>query len=385
MADQIDRRRRDDCPACGGQDSIALPSPSDDRSVLSDGRIVPRKLDKVGCRTCGLIRHRVPLEAAEVASIYNEDYKLPGQASLADDARGEIYARVVAAALGEMLDVGRVLEIGCGSGAAARFLAGMLPAHEIRGVDPALPYEFLGTVGKVTLARGRLEDQTGPAWHDFDAVMTINTIEHTHDPCGFLAAIAARLRPKGKAVVICPVAVPANSELLFFDHLWTLSRAAFLAFAAAAGLRVANTLLLEKDLVCFQAFVTEKGDGAREPIAATNTCDAARYLAAWRELDDSWCDRLDALGGRVQVFGAGQMAAVVRAYAPRTWARVERLVVDNPADAWDLGRIERYVAEDHAFGYRTVVAVNPRVKAVIADRIRRDGGEPLVMPDTIQF
>jgi SAM-dependent methyltransferase len=346
---------------------------------------MPRRLDKVGCRACGLIRHRVPLASAEVAAIYNENYDLPGQASLADDARGEAYARVVAGALGGMPDLGRLLEIGCGSGAAARFLSQMLPAHEIRGVDPALLDEFLGTVGKVTLARGRLEDQTGPAWSDFDAVVSINTIEHTPDPSGFLTAIAARLRPNGKAVVICPVATPANCELLFFDHLWTLSRAAFHAFAAAAGLRVAKTLVLDKDLTCFQVFVLEKGDGAQEPAAAANPDDAARYLAAWQELDDFWCARLDALGGRVQIFGAGQMAAVIRAYAPRTWARAERLVVDNPTDAWDLGRIERYVAEDHAHGYRTIVAVNPLVKAVIAERIRRDGGEPLVMPDTIRF
>lgn len=346
---------------------------------------MPRRLDKVGCRACGLVRHRVPLAPAEVASIYAENYDLPAQSSLADDARGEAYARVVAGAVSGMSDLGRLLEIGCGSGATARFLSQMLPAHEIRGVDPALPDAFLGTVGKVTLARGLLEDQTGPAWRDFDAVVSINTIEHTSDPADFLTTIAARLRPDGRAVVICPVATPANCELLFFDHLWTLSPAAFHAFAAAAGLRVAETLALDGALVCFQGFVMEKGDTAGEPAAVANPDDAARYLAAWQELDDLWCDRLDALGGRVQIFGAGQMAAVVRAYAPRTWARAERLVVDDPADAWDLGRVERYAPEDHALGYRTIVAVNPLAKAAVATRIRRDGGQPIVMPDTIQF
>ncbi|MGF7055270.1 SAM-dependent methyltransferase [Bosea sp. OAE752] len=346
---------------------------------------MPRSLDKVGCCACGLVRHRVPLSPAVAAAIYAENYELPAQSSLADNARGEAYAHVVAGAIGGTPGLGRLLEIGCGSGATARSLARMLPVHEIRGVDPALPDEFLGTSGKVTLAKGFLEDQAGPAWRHFDAVVSINTIEHTPDPASFLAAIAARLCPNGKAVVICPVAVPANCELLFFDHLWTFTPAAFHAFAAAAGLRITEKLALDEALACFQGFVMQKGDGASEPGANANLDDAARYLSAWQELDGLWCDRLDTLGGRVQIFGAGQMAAVIRAYAPRTWARAERLVVDNPADAWKLGRVERYVPEDHVHGYRTIVAVNPLAKEAVAERIRRDGGEPLVMPDAIQF
>lgn len=387
MVNQIDCRRAegDHCPACGGQGVVALPIPSSDRSVLSDGRIIPRGLDKVGCPACGLIRHREPLALAEVVGMYAEDYGLPAQSSLADDARGKAYARVVAGALDGMPGLGRLLDVGCGSGAAARFLARMLPVHEVRGLDPALPEEVAGVEGKVTLARGLLDDWAGPDWHDFDAVVSINTIEHTPDPAGFLAAISERLRPDGRAVVICPSATPANCELLFFDHLWTLSPAAFTAFAAAAGLRVSKTLVLDGGLALFQGFILEKGDSVGERKPVSNPVDAIRYLKAWQELDALWCDQLDALGGRVQIFGAGQMAAVIRAYAPRSWARAERLVVDNPADAWELGRVDPYVAADHADGYRTIVAVNPLAKDAVAARIRRDGGEPVIMPDTIQF
>lgn len=346
---------------------------------------MPRRLEKVGCRACGLIRHRKPLAPAEVAEIYAQEYGLPAQSSLADHVRGESYARVVADALNGIPFNGRLLDVGCGSGATARFLARMLSVREVRGLDPALPEEVLGTSGKVTLARGRLDERMEPDWHDFDAVVSINTIEHTPDPAGFLAAISARLRLNGKAVVICPVSTPANCELLFFDHLWTLSAAAFAAFAATAGLRVSRTLTLDGPLACFQGFVLEKGDSAGEQGVVTNPDDAARYLAAWQRLDALWCDQLDALGGRVQIFGAGQMAAVIRAYAPRIWRRAERLVVDNPADAWDLGRVQHYRPEDHASGYRTIVAVNPLAKNAVAERIHRDGGAPLVMPDIIQF
>ena len=216
-------------------------------------------------------------------------------------------------------------------------------------------------------------------------MVSVNTIEHTHDPAAFLAALSARLRPGGRAVIICPVARPANCELLFFDHLWTLSPAAFAAFAAAAGCHVSKSFTLGGSLACFQAFLVEPGNSADEQAQPADPSDAVSYLKAWQMLDGSWCNRLDTLLGPVQIFGAGQMAAVVRAYAPRTWLRAERLVVDDPADAWDLGRVERYVPGEHARGYRTIVAVNPLAKAALADRIRRDGGTPLVMPDTIRF
>jgi hypothetical protein len=146
-----------------------------------------------------------------------------------------------------------------------------------------------------------------------------------------------------------------------------------------------KTLKLGGSLVCFQCFVLVAGSSRGEHEQPTNPDEAARYLTAWRALDELWCDRLDTQGAPLQVFGAGQMAAVIRAYAPRTWARAERLVVDDPADAWDLGRVERYVPAQHARGFRTIVAVNPLAKAAVAERIRRDGGEPIVMPDTIQF
>lgn len=379
------RAEADPCPACGSREVVALPIPSPDRSVLSDGRIIPQKLEKIGCCGCGLIRHRKPLAPAEVAAFYTEDYSLPAQSSLADDARGKSYARVLANALSGMPRNGRLLDVGCGSGATARFLARMLPIHEAFGLDPALPDELRGISGKITLARGLLDEVNGPDWHDFDAVVSINTIEHTPDPTGFLAAISARLRPDGKAVVICPVATPANCELLFFDHLWTLSDAAFAAFAGSAGLRVSKKLTLDGPLACFHGFVLEKGDSADEHKPVKLAQEAAEYLAAWQGLDEYWCGQLDALGGRVQIFGAGQMAAVIRAYAPRSWARAERLVVDNPADAWDLGRTEIYLPADHANGYRTIVAVNPLAKNVVAERIRRDGGAPVIMPNMILF
>ena len=128
-------------------------------------------------------------------------------------------------------------------------------------------------------------------------MVSVNTIEHTHDPAAFLAALSARLRPGGRAVIICPVARPANCELLFFDHLWTLSPAAFAAFAAAAGCRVFQELHAWWIARLFQAFLVEPGNSADEQAQPADPSDAVSYLKAWQMLDGSWCNRLDACLG----------------------------------------------------------------------------------------
>jgi hypothetical protein len=47
------------CPGCGRGDAVGLPIPAE-RSMRSDGRVIARRLDKLWCWGCGLIRHRQP-------------------------------------------------------------------------------------------------------------------------------------------------------------------------------------------------------------------------------------------------------------------------------------------------------------------------------------
>jgi hypothetical protein len=59
------------CPTCGRDDGVSLPIPAAERSMLSDGRIIARSLDKLWCPGCGLVRHRYPPTAAEISAIYS--------------------------------------------------------------------------------------------------------------------------------------------------------------------------------------------------------------------------------------------------------------------------------------------------------------------------
>jgi SAM-dependent methyltransferase len=372
------------CPACDAPDAFGLPIPVADRSVLSDGRIVRRPLDKICCRECGLVRHRTRLTDTEVGKIYATDYSLPMRAGSADEARGRVYAAIVAEAIGGMDNCRRFLDVGCGSGTMLRALLGLGRETSFWGVDPALPSPIVELDDRLTMVRGTLAT-AGAEWEAFDAIASVNTIEHSADPIAFLRDLGDRLRSDGRIVVVCPAACPANIELLFFDHLWTITPAAMACFADRAGLDIVTCRLLGGASFGFQLFVLEKSAAAQGGIAIGSSGDFGSYLGAWRGLDEAWSAELADVSRPVQAFGAAQMAALLRGYAPRTWEQVERLVVDDPAEAWQLGSVVGYEPAVHSGGWVTLVAVHPAAQEAVAARIRADGGHPVVLPISIRF
>lgn len=388
------------CPACASMHAEGLPIPVMDRAMLSDGRIHSSPLDKMRCTACGLIRHRRRLGPEEVAAIYGFEYSLPAMTGSAEDMRGQAYADVIANVVAPLGAGARLLDVGCGSGA---MLSALLARNELIhavGIDPAQPRPRTGAGGRLQLLRG-LPEQLLDGRDTFDAVVSINTIEHAADPVAFLETLRRLLRPtspsaSGNIVIVCPAATPANNELLFYDHLWTITPAAMACFTAKAGLHLQAHRPLSGPLAGFQLFVLaadaaadRTGPNAFKQDAATpgngTAEDAAAYLQAWQNLDGCFADDIRRLGRPVQMFGAGQMAALLRAYAPRSWACVERLVLDHPQEAWPLDRaVAPYAGSDHASGWITLVAVHPAAQNAVAARILADGGLPLALPPSIR-
>jgi len=374
------------CPTCACRQSVSLPIPAAGHSMLSDGRIIARSLEKLWCPGCGLVRHRHPPTTAEISAIYSGAYGLPALTGTGEEARGRAYAAAVVDAIGGRKPGLRLIDVGCGSGAMLRALGDLDEAtnYELTGIDPALPPALAQANERLTLIRG-FPDRDLAGHGPFDAVISINTIEHTPDPAQFLATLASMMTPDGQMIVICPTTEFANDELLFFDHFWSISPAAMISFAARSGLRMVGRRGLAAPLAGFQLFrFAHSASGGSEAAVADLSADAVPYLDAWKELDASLERQLVAAGHPAQAFGAGQMAALLRAYAPRTFAMLKRFLLDRPEEAWPLGPAVRYDGFTTLDGWTTLVAVHPSAQNAVAERIRGDGGFAVTLPAAIK-
>jgi SAM-dependent methyltransferase len=352
--------------------------------MLSDGRILARALAKLSCMACGAAFHASKTSRQDIREIYRSGYALADAAPKSDAARARAYGQWIRS---ECSTPRTVLEIGCGSGALLRDLLEAWPGAKGYGIDPALPGADRSD-DRIRLERGYVEDVPRD-WQSFDLIVAVNVVEHVPDPGAFFAALQSHLAPNGKIIIVCPSAEPPNVELLFFDHLYSLTPDALRA-ARPTSLVAGKQIPAPREIGDFQMLVFDKADGAsgtspQQGRLFPDLCASRQsYLERWSELDRTLLDRLKP-EARLAAFGAGQTAALLRAYAPRTWARVGLIMLDDINEAWTLGPpIASYRdAVQNLAGAEVLIATSPHAQNVVAGRLRNDGMRPIQWNDLI--
>lgn len=135
----------------------------------------------------------------------------------------------------KLRDASSILDIACGVGYGARLLKDSLPAARVTGVDasaPAIEYA-VGRYGRSDLTF-QVADATTFDAGPFDALVSLETIEHLQDPAAFLRRVTTRLlRPGGIFVGSVPVtpSMDANPH-----HLHDFTSRSFRKLLASYGL-----------------------------------------------------------------------------------------------------------------------------------------------------
>lgn len=114
------------------------------------------------------------------------------------------------------LDVGRVLDVGCGNGMRLRLFTELGWIAEGQDVDAAA-VEYARKSTGLTVHLEEI-DEMGEQQGSYDAVVMNHVLEHVPDPCLFLAECKRLLRPGGKLVAVVPNFSSTGHS--FFKRSW---------------------------------------------------------------------------------------------------------------------------------------------------------------------
>lgn len=368
-----------ECLACGSTTLRQLPLPQPHRSMLSDGRIQDVPLAKASCLECGLVSQIAHAGADSVREVFNSDYALGTIEANSDRARARNYASALVD-LCSSSGPTSVLEAGCGAGLVLTCLSNTWANSTFMGLEAAPLLAVQKDRGpRISIHQKFLEDMPAEG-SGFDLVFAINVIEHAADPRHFLRAAARQVSTSGRVILICPDATEPNVELLFLDHRYSFTTAALSTLADESGLEL---IFREEGRPRFEDFriyvLVPRRQGAtnrqslREGSYQELHQRRSDYLDRWSRLDGELLDRVTT-SHRILAFGAGEAAALLRAYAPRFWRRIEALVVDQPLQSEHLGKpVMATQAVRPGPGLTLVIAAHPRSHDRIAARLTGEG------------
>ncbi len=324
---------------------------------------------------CG---HVTTTRAAGTPAVDYQHYSAGRTNPSAERHRAQHYATSIATRISSPPH--RTLEVGCGSGWTLHQLARLWPSTQFVGIDPSstllsVARASLTESARVQLTLASLEDVDAPKMETpFDLIYSINVIEHVADAISFCALQRDLLADCGKIIVICPSGARPAIELLFADHLRTLTRESLSSIAAQSGLQLAESEELQNDFGAFTAHELRLSiPGDLDTIADVDPSRVRELIGKREELYLYW-RALDALLNAevetdpIWLFGASEFALLMRAYCPGTWRRATGLLVDEPTTPELAGkRVLRTTAAPP--GSRVVIATRPESQDAVANRL----------------
>lgn len=289
------------CHLCGAGSLQVVEGFDTLRRVTSDCKPWPRGGRLCVCRACGCVQKAVDAKwLSEIERIYGDYsiyYQSDGIEQAVFDGAGQASFRSTCllealAARVKLPEDGRMLDVGCGSGAMLRAFSRFAPRWKLAGSELSdKTREIVESIETVeALYVGELEQIPG----SFDMVTMSHMLEHIPRPIEYLVRLQSKLNPGGLLVIEIPNYLQNPFDLLVADHSshFTARTASELVQKAGYQLVSVATDWVPKELTV----VGRKAEASairpvlveHEPFIATtravewlaNTVSAARKCAA---------------------------------------------------------------------------------------------------------
>jgi SAM-dependent methyltransferase len=226
--------------------------------VTSDARPRSAGGTLAACADCGAAQ-KLPTDTfkREIAEIY-DTYQIYYQADGAEQpifdlatGQGAPRSERLIAALTKMISVprtGRMLDFGCGTGAALRNFANIWPEWELNGAD--LSTASLPLLTQIKSFNRLYTCAAKEIPESFDIITLIHSLEHVLDPVETLSDLRGRLGPAGHLFVQVPDCRRNPYDLVISDHLlhFTLDTLRLAGERAGFHTDFASDSLLVKEL-----------------------------------------------------------------------------------------------------------------------------------------
>jgi SAM-dependent methyltransferase len=325
------------CDLCGSEAFETVVVLDRQTSMRSDRVVVRRRLAKVACSRCGLVRSAERLADETLDAEYAADYGTATEEHRFYTSNGPVrrsvaFADWMSPRVPDLVwtSAKTAFEVGAGSGLLVQELQRRHSSKHIIGIEPNLNAAARGRARGVDI-RASLDD----APTSVDLAWSIAVLEHVQSPTAFLDAIRTRLDIGAYLVLAQPTADVASYDVLFVDHLHHFSSPHLTVYAGKCGFQEVFAAVGHPLMPNFSLHVWQAVDAAKSidvPSCVPSRCrDAAVEAIEAMARFDQLLDRLRRANRRVAVFGVHEVYGLARAYSALDAFPVVCGLDDDPA------------------------------------------------------
>jgi SAM-dependent methyltransferase len=312
------------CDLCGSQKLKVILEKLLPYSILSDNKTVPIGLRKIECESCGLIRDGHDINAEYLSRLYQFDYTLnirPEEYHFLTRQgaipRSKLFFDWIWDALesNHLINLEKVVEIGCGAGHLLMRMQAALPQAQFWGTEMSEGARSLATSSGCRVIAGGIEQLSET---NIDLIYSVGVLEHVPRPGDFIKAIRDHLSPSGMLVLIQPTQDVPSSDIYFSDHLHHFGTDHLDMYAEKIGFTKLIKTVGHPLMPNFSFHMWQPAEPSKDYVrwGQTRCHESITYHEAMFEHVNDLVDELQSNKTRkFAVFGLNERYALLRAYS----------------------------------------------------------------------